>query len=81
MIVRPQDIPEQQPNFTAYSHFWLVPLSSLADVLRAKLGMSSAFDLLREIAEEQGGWTPKLQYLGLRLLKPAALPLGSDVAA
>ena len=81
MIAQPHTIPQQQLDFTAYSHLWLETLSSLADVLREVLGVSIALDLLREIAVEYGGWTPELQYLGLRLLKPAALPLGSEVAA
>lgn len=52
----------------------------VADWLRSIMPVEAALDLLNETAKATGGWTPELNEVGLRLLKPDA-PEGGERAA
>jgi hypothetical protein len=61
----------QHEDYSTYSEFWREQIDEMARIL-GSLGDDTALEVLRKAAISLGGWTPELQALGLRLLKPTA---------
>jgi hypothetical protein len=62
---------ESLDDYTTFSAYWLKPIDIGATILLAG-GEGEALEGLRETAMCLGGWTPAVQAIGLRILKPHA---------